>query len=530
MIEVLGALGAVGAHVELRPPSRPPSATCVQRTPPAVTQRGVKPSSIVVGAGAGGLVAALYLQRAGHDVLLLEAAQHVGGCASAFTARGFRFQSGATTLVGLEPEMPLGVVLAELGVDFRAPLAARNMTVLHRGQRLVLSTDTAANRAQLTSLHGADFARFWDDAVAIGARGWGLITRLHFPPRGPSDLLAGLTSREAWRLVPALMASTAAQLDAAGEVSSAARAMLDEVLLVSTQARAREVPWLFGALGLEYLQRPMYLPDGGLPSLLERLAHVFVERGGALRTQARVTGVTPAGAGYRVDVGAEAFEAPRVVLNLTHWDAERLVAPALAADFTQAAHRHPDAWATCTLHLGVRDVFGPDATPYHQVVLDEPLPVSGAHSAFVTLSRPDDTAMAPAGFRAVTVSCHARADGWDALSTEAHDARKQAVAEELLGVVARAFPDVAGAEKPVMLPGTPRTWERFTGRRGGRVGGLAFDFGTLLRGYPTGRTRSPGLVRVGDTVFPGQSVPACAWGARRVVGELLALGAEPRAA
>lgn len=481
----------------------------------------MKPSSIVVGAGAGGLVAALYLQRAGHQVLLLEAGPHIGGCASAFTAKGFRFHSGATTLIGLEPAMPLGRVLAELDVDFEAPRAPRNLT-LAQGDRLVtLSTDAEANRAQLTAHYGPYVARFWDAAVATAARGWELVTRLPFPPRGPADVLAGLASAEAWRLVPSLMGSTAARLDAAGDVSDEARAMLDEVLLVSTQAGARQVPWLFGALGLEYLQRPMYLPDGGLPSLLERLARVFVERGGELRTMTRVTGVRRAGAGYRVEAGPDAHDAERVVLNLTHWDAARLVEPALARDFERATRRHPDAWATGTLHLGVRDVFGADAAPYHQLVLDEPLPVTGARGVFVSLSRADDRALAPDGFRAVTVSCHVPPGDWTNLSPEAHDERKQRVADELLGAVARRFPALRSAETPVRLPGTPRTWERFTGRSGGRVGGLAFDFRTVLRGYPTGRTRWPGLVRVGDTVFPGQSVPACAWGARRVVSELL---------
>jgi phytoene dehydrogenase-like protein len=54
------------------------------------------------------------------------------------------------------------------------------------------------------------------------------------------------------------------------------------------------------------------------------------------------------------------------------------------------------------------------------------------------------------------------------------------------------------------------------------VGGLPFSYDSLLQGYPSGLTPVPGLARVGDTVFPGQSVPACAWGARRVVKALLA--------
>jgi phytoene dehydrogenase-like protein len=119
------------------------------------------------------------------------------------------------------------------------------------------------------------------------------------------------------------------------------------------------------------------------------------------------------------------------------------------------------------------------------------------------------------------MSCHAPARAWEGLSDAEHAERKAKVSEEFLGALAVAFPRVASAEKRVVMPGTPRTWEGFTGRWGGRVGGLPFDFATLRRGYPTGRTSVPGLGRVGDTVFPGQSVPACAWGARRVVQELL---------
>jgi len=477
---------------------------------------GMSPKSVVVvGAGAGGLVAGSYLRRAGHDVLVLEAKEHVGGCASAFSVKGFRFLAGATTLIGLEPDMPLGIVLRELGVEVPAQVSAQNLGIRQGGEAFSLTNDGARNVAELAARYGEPFARFWAEAAVVGARAWGMVTRLPLPPRGVGDLLRSAASADAWRALPALWRSTGQALGRFGPPSPKALALLDELLLVSTQADSRRTPYLFGALGVEYLQRPFFLARGGLAGLVEAIAADLERRGGRILRKAPVERVERAGAGWRVVQGGQAYEADAVVLNLTHWDAARLVAePSVRGQLERAVARHPDAWSACTLYLGVKDVFPEGAPPYHQLLLERPLPSSGAHSLFVTVTPREDGA-APLGHRAVTVSCHARAAPWFALSDAEHAEAKAKVGEEILAALADAFPGLGEAEKPVVSAGTPKTWQAFTGRALGRVGGLPFTFETLRRGYPIGTTRSPTLMRVGDTTLPGQSVLAVAWGARR---------------
>jgi len=72
----------------------------------------------------------------------------------------------------------------------------------------------------------------------------------------------------------------------------------------------------------------------------------------------------------------------------------------------------------------------------------------------------------------------------------------------------------------LILPGTPITFQRFTRRAWGWVGGLPQ---TRLRLLQTrGPRQMPGVWMVGDSIFPGQSTAAVALGGLRVAHSILA--------
>ena len=71
---------------------------------------------IVVGGGISGLTSAVYLAKAGKDVLLIEKNEKCGGLFNSFEREGFRFDGGAKAVVNSGLIKPM---IEELGIDLK---------------------------------------------------------------------------------------------------------------------------------------------------------------------------------------------------------------------------------------------------------------------------------------------------------------------------------------------------------------------------------------------------------------------------
>jgi len=83
----------------------------------------MKTKTIIIGSGMAGLTAAAYLVRAGHQVTVYEQFSEIGGVTATLRQEGFGWDLGPLVLEGMGPGEPAGIVLAELGVADRVPMA-----------------------------------------------------------------------------------------------------------------------------------------------------------------------------------------------------------------------------------------------------------------------------------------------------------------------------------------------------------------------------------------------------------------------
>jgi C-3',4' desaturase CrtD len=490
---------------------------------------------IVIGAGVGGLTAAALLAKRGFDVTVLEAHVEPGGCAATFFHRGYRFDVGATLVGGFHPGGPHQIAGEQLGITWPVRPVEPAMQVHLPDRTITRWGDADRWRAERRRAFGSQAESFWSMQERVADVVWDFSARVPaWPVASPDDALQLISTMrpDLVSIAPLAFTNVRAWASALSARHRALLTFLDGQLLIAAQGVARDTNGLYGAVALDLYRRGVAHVASGVGSIAETLADAVKSQGGQILYRHEVTSIHRKETGqhkacpYIVGTIRGSFEADVVLANLTPWALVKLMGDETPAGLRRRVHSLKPISGAFMAYLGVdEEAFEPPegseppggCIDHHQVIVDPSQPLGEGNSIFVSISPRWDASRAPRGQRAVTISTHTRVAEWYALANDeqAFEERKQKYLEKLIDAALIALPGLKQHIR-LALPGTPLTFERFTHRVNGMVGG--FPQRNLWSAWAP--RIDQGVWLVGDSVFPGQSTAGVTLGALRVASEI----------
>ena len=485
------------------------------------------PQVVVIGAGVGGLTTAALLLHAGFRVTVLEAHVYTGGSAGTFYHQGYRFDAGATLAGGFSPGGP-HARLAEI-LDLEWPVEPVDPAWVVHMPDLAPITQWASPEAWAAERQKAfpGSESFWQRQEMLADSAWDISSRpFPWPPATLADwlTLARAPRLRTLRALPYLTRTIGALIP---PDRPRLRTFLDAQLLIAAQTTADRTNALYGSAALDLPRRGVNHVRGGIGAIAQTLVSWIRTHGGEVHFRQEVEKIdVRKGRAVAVHTNkGRSFDADWFVANVTPWALNGLLGAAAPPSLRREVQERAATWGAFTLYLGVDAGRLPAALPgHHQVIQDPDRPLGEGNSVFLSLSDPADAERAPAGHRAATLSTHTDIAPWWRLrrgkDPDAYEARRRSYTERLLDAAEVALPGIRTASK-LVLPGTPVTFQFYTRRPQGMVGGFPQRSLFDVRGPHTGIDN---LRLVGDSIFPGQSTAGVTLGGMRVAADIVHAG------
>jgi C-3',4' desaturase CrtD len=487
---------------------------------------------IIIGAGIGGLTAGALLAHKGYSVLILDQAIVPGGCASTFKRKGFTFDVGATQVAGLEPGGIHHRIFSELEIDLpEATPCDPACAVYLPGEDTPINVWRDPQKWQeerSRQFPGSD--PFWELIAALFKASWEFQGRDPvLPPRNIWDLwqLTKAIRSSTFVTVPYTLFTVGDALRAYGLMEdSRLKTFLDLQLKLYSQVSAEETALLYAATALSVSQLPqgLFHLQGSMQTLSDRLVSALERDGGKLLMRhtvesikvekGKVTGVV-----IRNQKTHEVWteQADHVVANVTVQNLVQLLGKKAPHGYKQRVQKLPHASGAFVVYLGVDESAIPVGCPPHlQFMYDSNGPVGENNSLFVSVSRPGD-GRAPTGKATIIASSFVNPDKWWGIDD--YKELKEHYTNEAIAHLAKFF-----YLKPETIihveTATPRTFERYTARDHGIVGGIGQRLSTFGPFGFANRTPIKHLWLVGDSTHPGEGTAGVSYSALTVVRQI----------
>ncbi|AGL15479.1 NAD(P)/FAD-dependent oxidoreductase [Actinoplanes sp. N902-109] len=470
---------------------------------------------VVIGAGVGGLAAAVRLARAGHTVTVHEQAPELGGKLGRYERDGFVFDTGPSLLT-------LPQVFADLGLHLDLqPLDPVVRHVFPDGSVLDSSPDPAIFRARIADAFGAaaaaDWSRFWRRAERIWHASWESVLQ--------REVSTATLARLSWRIGDLLAIAPGRSLRSLGRqyLRDWRLRMLLDRYATYTGADPRRAPAALAAVPYAELAFGGWYLPGGLRLIADALQARCAELGVRIHLNSPVAAITTTAGrvtGVRLATGTH-VPADVVVSDV---DAVTLYRDLLPTP-TRLAQLSDRSLAGFVMLLGVNGhtpslahhtvYFPRNYNAEFNAVFGHGSRARPASHPTIFITRATDPAVHPTGAEAWFVLVNAPRHGTAASAVNwERPGLATAYADHLLETLATRGLDVRDRLR-FRETRTPADLAAATASPGGAIYGTA---GGLLR--PANRGPVDGLHLVGGSAHPGGGLPMVTLSAKIVAESL----------
>ena len=480
--------------------------------------------AVIIGSGFGGMSTALHLAESGAHVLLLEAVNYPGGCASTFERNGYRFESGATLFSGFGE----GQLFNSWMKNHNLPVTFEAINPLIRFKsnetELLIKNDRKELIEQFKNLPNApksnldSFFRLQQNIADIL---WPIFDDPYrLPPFSTDGILWHIKRSFRYPTLLGLMGKTLKHVLERHKLFNFTPLVdyCNALSQITLQTSIEDVEALFALSALDYPFRGTGHIQGGIGELGHALCSAICNLGSDVWFSSRAKRLTREQDHWIIETRKQSVKSKHVVANLLPQDLLELAPNESLENIKPIGEAVSQGWGAVMLYLVLEDHPSFPAHAHHlQAVRNRDLPFIEGNHLFCSIGARGEQHNSN---RTATVSTHVPIKSLYNQSKEQQAKYINSIQKKLKDNLTEQFPILCGTIKDI-LPASPRTFQRFTRRKQGMVGGIPKQVGlhNYTNLWPVQPT--PNLWMVGDSYFPGQSTLATAVGGVRTAHAIL---------